>query len=532
MSRWRKAYRGSLLAQALTLNILLVLSTGALISVIFVVTMRRVVIQQVKLRAESMAKLVAARAQFPMLVGDWSELNRLARETMPLEDVLYVVITDRDGGSDVRLGRSGFSHTGPLARPAADGPEATVARLGRNVLNSGEFVEVELAIPRPDSHDLLGMDGSAAAATDSFIGSVRIGLSLKQGREASIAAIGRALGVAAFGLAFILRRQSRRLRRLLAPLRSLTEFTRGISEGKLDRRAEVAGVDEIANLASSFNGMLDRLAATLVSKDLAEQANQSKGRFIASASHELRTPLHAIIGYSELLEEECAERGQREVLPDLAKIRNSGRMLLELVNDLLDYSKAEAGRLQLKPEQVSVAAVIREVAGMVQPLARKNQNTVVANVLPDEVTVYADRAKFLQSLLNLAGNACKFTECGTVTFSMAAGPDHRLCGISVADTGIGIAANQIGRLFEAFVQIDSSNTRKYGGTGLGLAVSRKFCRQMGGEITVESVPGLGSTFTILLPTGPPDPEMPVQELTAAAETRDEGSVSDSYGAGD
>jgi signal transduction histidine kinase len=531
--RWRRAYQRSLLAQTLALNSLLVFSTGALISGIFVVTMRRLVIQQVELRAASMAKLVAARAEFPMLVGDRSELKRLAQETMLLEDVLYVVITDTDDGAGVALGRPGFPRPGRPASPAPVGPATSVARMSRNFLGGAEYVDVELAIPRPDSHDLLGMGESTAGSAQPFIGTVRIGLSLRQGREASVAAVGRALGVAAVCLALVLWLQSRQLRRLLAPMRNLADFTLGISEGKLDRRAEVTGVDEIANLASSFNQMLDRLAATLVSKDLAEQANQSKGRFIASASHELRTPLHAILGYSELLTEECAERGHTEVLPDLAKIRNSGRMLLDLVNDLLDYSKAEAGRLQLKPELVPVASVIQEVAGMIEPLAKKNGNQVVAERLPEDATVYADRGKFLQSLLNLAGNACKFTESGTVTLSRApVSSDHQRCGISVSDTGIGIARDKIGQLFEAFVQIDSANTRKYGGTGLGLAVSRKFCRQMGGDISVESELGQGSTFTIWLPRGPAAAEIPAQELTDAAETRDEASVSDSRRASD
>lgn len=504
MSRWRRAFRQSVLAQALALNLITALAVGGLISGIFVLTTRRIVIQQARLRATEMASLVATRAQFPMLVGDRSELDRLARETMQLEDVLYIVLTDKDGAS-VRLGRG--------------------VPVDRSLSRTAEYVEVELAVPQPDSRDLLGMEAGNPAAAQLSIGAVRIGLSLKQAREASIAAVGRALGVGAFGLAIILRRQARQLKRRLAPLRSLADFTMGISEGKLDRRAEVTGVDEIANLASSFNQMLDRLAVTLVSKDLAEQANQAKGRFIAGASHELRTPLHAIIGYSELLEEECADRGLKDMIPDLIKIRNSGRVLLELVNDLLDYTKAEEGRLQLALEPVPVAPVIQEVADTVDLLARKNGNRLVVECPPDEVVVYADRTKFRQSLLNLVGNACKFTERGTITLSASAlnaGPGG--WAIQVADTGIGIAPDQMDKLFQAFVQIDASNTRKYGGTGLGLALSRKFCRMMGGDITVKSELGRGSTFTICLPPCPAAPQIPAQEMTALAETRDEGNA--------
>ncbi len=292
---------------------------------------------------------------------------------------------------------------------------------------------------------------------------------------------------------------------------SEAEFTSSIGEGALDRRAEITGTEEISALATSFNRMLERLAATLVSRDVAEEANRAKGRFLANASHELRTPLNAIIGYSELLWDECADRGLDHILPDLRRIQNAGRMLLALVNDLLDLSKAEAGRMRFNLEPVCVADVFQEVADTVEPLARQNGNRLVIERPSEDVVVFADRGKFRQSLLNLAANACKFTENGIVRFSANGSPGDRAmwCDVMVRDTGIGIDRKGISQLFEAFVQLDSSSTRKYGGTGLGLAVSRKFCRLMGGDITVESEAGQGSTFTISLPTGPQVHETPI-----------------------
>jgi signal transduction histidine kinase len=338
------------------------------------------------------------------------------------------------------------------------------------------------------------------ASARPAIGAVCIGMSVQHPREAGFAAAGKAALAASVFIALILWMEIRQLRNLLAPLRRLADFTVSVGQENLDRRAETGGVGEISDLAVAFNRMLDRLAATLVSKDLAEQANLAKSRFLATAGHELRTPLNAVIGYSELLEEECTDRGLEDLVPDLHRIRNSGRMLLELMNDLLDYSKSEAGRLEMKAEEVSIADVIEEVASTVAPMARQNHNQLIVES-PGDLLAYADRGRFRQSLLNLASNACKFTDHGTITLSAARAGDgeHKHCEIHVRDTGIGIAPKEVVKLFEAFVQVDSTATRQYGGTGLGLAISRRFCRMMGGDIRVESRLGQGSLFTISLP---------------------------------
>jgi PAS domain S-box-containing protein len=233
----------------------------------------------------------------------------------------------------------------------------------------------------------------------------------------------------------------------------------------------------------------------------AEAASRAKSQFLANMSHELRTPLNAIIGYSEMLYEEGEERGLDDLLPDLTKIGSAGKHLLALINDILDLSKIEAGKMDLHMEEVDVAALIDEVASTVRPLVGRGSNTLDI-VIDEEVRpVRADLTKLRQVLLNLLSNACKFTEHGTIELRASVEDEGRWLSLRVADTGIGMTPEQLERLFEAFSQADSSTSRRYGGTGLGLAISRRFCKMMGGDVTVESVPDEGSVFTVRLPTG-------------------------------
>jgi len=232
-----------------------------------------------------------------------------------------------------------------------------------------------------------------------------------------------------------------------------------------------------------------------------EIASKHKSQFLASMSHELRTPLNAIIGVTEMLREDAQDLKRADEFEPLDRVLGAARHLLTLINDILDLSKIEAGRMELHLESFPLAPLIEDVAKTVEPMATKNANRIVINCPPDLGMIHADQTRFRQALLNLASNANKFTEKGTVT--IAAQP-QRLDGrdvitIAVTDTGIGMTEEQMGRLFQEFSQADTSTARKYGGTGLGLAISRHFCRLMGGDITVESKPAEGSTFTIRLP---------------------------------
>jgi len=239
----------------------------------------------------------------------------------------------------------------------------------------------------------------------------------------------------------------------------------------------------------------------LNAKEVAEESNRSKSAFLANMSHELRTPLNAIIGYSELLREDAVDEGAESAVSDLTAIVNAGKHLLSLINDILDLSKIEAGRMELYPEPALVKGLVGDVATTIQPLAWKNSNEFVTSLPEDDYLVSVDAIRFRQSLLNLLSNACKFTEHGKVSLEVnrqVEGDTAWIC-FSVQDTGPGIAAEDIGKLFKTFSQVDSSATRKHGGSGLGLAISRRFCQMMGGDISVASRPGKGSTFTIRMP---------------------------------
>ena len=237
-------------------------------------------------------------------------------------------------------------------------------------------------------------------------------------------------------------------------------------------------------------------------KDAAESANRAKSAFLANMSHELRTPLNAIIGYSELLEEEAADGGHEDLVPDLQKICTSGKHLLRLINSVLDLSKIEAGKMSLFVETFPIAKLLEEVEVTSRPLVEKKGNRFEVRLSGDLGQLKGDMTKLKQVLLNLLSNASKFTENGSVSLDVTreADAEGHWVVFRVADTGIGMTPEQLGRLFQAFSQADAATTRKYGGTGLGLALSRRFCQMMGGDVTVASELGRGTTFTVKLPT--------------------------------
>jgi GAF domain-containing protein len=254
-----------------------------------------------------------------------------------------------------------------------------------------------------------------------------------------------------------------------------------------------------------------------------EIASRHKSEFLANMSHELRTPLNAIIGYSELLQEECEDLGQEDFLPDLAKIHSAGRHLLTLISGILDLSKVEAGRMTMYLEDFQISTLVDEVDAIVRPLVEKNGNVFSVSCPADIGAMHADLVKSRQVLFNLLSNAAKFTEAGTIelTIRRATGPD--VITFAVRDSGIGITEEQMSRLFEAFSQADASTNAKYGGTGLGLALSRQFAIMMGGDITVETTPGQGSTFTVTLPATVVEPADDVTTESASSVRRPAGS---------
>jgi len=259
--------------------------------------------------------------------------------------------------------------------------------------------------------------------------------------------------------------------------------------------------------------------------EAAESANRAKSTFLANMSHELRTPLNAIIGYSEMLTEEAEELGEEAFVPDLEKIRSAGKHLLSMIDDILDISKIEAGRMDLYLETFDIHALIESAVATARPLVEKNGNTLEVYCRDNLDTMHADMTKVRQVLLNLLSNAAKFTQNGKIAIGVERIKNEQLKMINqeessqilisnseflsfrVADTGIGMTKEQLQRVFQPFTQADASTTRKYGGTGLGLAISQRFCQMMGGSIEASSTLGSGSTFTVLLPRAIQQPEI-------------------------
>ncbi|HYE00829.1 MAG TPA: response regulator [Alphaproteobacteria bacterium] len=279
--------------------------------------------------------------------------------------------------------------------------------------------------------------------------------------------------------------------------------------------------DELGLVISTFNQMVsglqagdkarealreaeERYARAIAEEAAAEAANKAKSEFLANMSHELRTPLNSIIGITEMLIEDARDLGDDDNIEPLERVARAGKHLLHLINEILDLSKIEAGRIELHEEPVVLPELAAELRSIAAPLAQKGGNALTVACAADLPPLVTDRTRLHQILLNLLGNACKFTESGKVSLGIRREymTDGEWLRCDVTDTGIGMSAEQLSKLFRDFSQADSSITRKFGGTGLGLAISRRFARLMGGDITVESAPGQGSTFTLRLPFGP------------------------------
>jgi signal transduction histidine kinase len=332
---------------------------------------------------------------------------------------------------------------------------------------------------------------------------------------------------------------SLRLQRLISdPIIHLTQVAKRVSKGgNYSIRAASGSEDETGVLIDQFNSMMEQVsqrdlelqraqdelearvaartrelqneiaAREVIQQDLlnakliAEESNRAKSAFLANMSHELRTPLNAILGYSEMLEEDAEAAGNQSEVADLKRIESAGRHLLMLINDVLDLSKIEAGRVELFSEPAQVGTLVNDIVSTIEPLARKNKNVFLASTEDASATIYVDVTKFRQCLLNLLSNACKFTEGGLVRLRVEERATNGAIWScwEVSDTGIGIADCDQAKLFQAFSQVDSSATRRHGGTGLGLAISQRLTRMMGGWIEFTTKLGKGSIFTIYLP---------------------------------
>ncbi|MCP4923604.1 MAG: HAMP domain-containing protein, partial [bacterium] len=310
----------------------------------------------------------------------------------------------------------------------------------------------------------------------------------------------------------------------LGPLSDMERVVQNMETGDFSQEIPVHRFDEFGMVATVFNSTTKELLKTYrslenrstelqsvnstleLSKRAAEEASNTKSQFLASMSHELRTPLNAIIGYSEMIIEDAEDLSPQEVTEDLEKVLSSARHLLELINDILDISKIESGKMKLNLETFEIVPLVEGIKSLSKPLFEKNKNRFVVNLSPELSQIHSDSTKIRQNLLNLISNATKFTHEGEITLDVDVDDAQEWVIFSVKDEGIGMTQEQLGKIFDAFTQADATTTKKYGGTGLGLSITRKFCEMLGGEIDVTSTVGKGSVFSMRLPVRSQDNE--------------------------
>ncbi len=466
-------------------------------------------------QGQQITRNLARQSTLALLYGEGENARDAAQGTLEFPDVHYVAIHDLSGTLLLEMGHSSQEH--PLHRPDISTSEALQVEETRDGWFFTALVQTQVS---SDLSELAPDDPGP-----ELLGYVEVELG-KEALNRTIASIfvsNIAMSLTLAGvLLLVLRHITARLTR---PLDTLSQIMSEAENGTHSTRADDhKGPQEVAVIAHAFNRMMDTIAERdrelrqqnvlleqrvkerttelAVARDEALLASKTKSEFLANMSHELRTPLNAIIGYSELLEDELATTADPGIRTDLKRISGAGKHLLTLINDILDLSKIEAGKMNLELSKVEVCTLIDEVISTVQPLAKQNGNQLSVNCQAEVTTLHSDPLRLKQVLLNLLSNACKFTENGQIELDIQTiNQDQRpWVEFSIHDTGIGLSTEQIGQLFQDFVQVDASPTRKYGGTGLGLAISRRICQMMGGDISIKSTPGEGSVFTIRLPT--------------------------------
>ncbi|MGH8705228.1 MAG: ATP-binding protein [Burkholderiales bacterium] len=493
---------------ALPIALFVILLFGALIpGVLYLQT--RTVLEGARERGLELTNIFAHSSVQAVVSDDFLVLRQIINSIASSPDVVYAMILDPGGRlvvhSDMR--EAGRTYTDPPSRRAAETTEPLVQETETDGIRMYDFT-----VP------IYVLNERRAVA--------RVGISLER-EWAGIRRIGNMiLGLGVLALAMGLGLATWLARNVTRPIRELAEGAQEIAAGNLDRVIAVREMDEVGRLGETFNRMASSLKARSIenaglyeevtkhaeeleakvearTRELQETnrrleaASRHKSEFLANMSHELRTPLNAIIGFTRLV-----MRRSKEVLPakqyeNLEKINLSADQLLLLINDVLDLSKVEAGRMEVRPVSFELETLIDSCLRTVEPMIRPDQIHVAKDLEPGLPPLVTDQDKLTQILMNLLSNAIKFTEGGTITVRARRHADQ--VALAVIDPGVGIPGEALELIFEEFRQVDSSSTRRHGGTGLGLSISRHFARLLGGDITVQSTLGRGSTFTLTIP---------------------------------
>ena len=497
------------------------------LGIYFVVSQLNSLRESLEERGISIVRQLAPASEFGMFSGNEDQLTRLAASVLQESDVQSVRISDSVGLVHVQLGRlnttlPGFEFTDSVRQPVS-----MISKDGSVLIFGAPIVQSTLAV---DDYQERSPAAGSKKPVNPILGTVIVEMSLESTFNSQREIILRGAFYTLLGLVFTGLLAMRIGRAVTDPILEIAQGVQKLEKGKLDTYINTGATGEIKLLESGINSMaaslqgaqenlqdqihlatgelrntlqeLEQKNAELeIEREKAYEANQSKSQFLANMSHELRTPLNAIIGYSEMLEEELSEVNDTKYVDDILKINSAGKHLLSLINDILDLSKIEAGKMNVFLESTEIASICEYTVATIRPLAERNHNRLVLDCPSDIGEMYSDVTKIRQVLFNLLSNACKFTQHGEVTLSARreSGPDGDWIKFSVADTGIGMSENQMKNLFEAFSQADATISRDYGGTGLGLAICKRFTELMGGHLSANSKPGEGSIFLLQLP---------------------------------